>query len=226
MYLFVDESPSHDPTGRYIVGGCWCLSPYDDESEVLRSTIDGLRRRITSFSGTLKGERAPERLLDSVFTYLRNDAARTDRDHSLTSSDDSVYDGDLPWMHDSPVAFNFYDSDARIGDEIVRDYLGTSDGTVQQTLALASLVTPIATLPRRTTAAITEAVVIMDAETWERPAAALRSTVRQDSVRFLTKPDHDVPGIQFADAVANVRRRWLRHGECGRSMRVLAELSV
>lgn len=188
VYVFVDESPSHAPEGRYIVGGCWFLSKYNDDARILQSTLDKLRHNVEGTSGTLKGESTSESVLDDLFRYIRSNE-RSGGEGYLFGEDDSVFSDDLPWMHKSPIGFNFYDSHAKLGKELVDFYLGSSDATTQQVFALFSLITPVFSVPRQTTESISEVVVTLDADTWERPATTLRSELDTESVRFITKPD-------------------------------------
>ncbi len=221
VYVFIDESGNPSTSDCYTLAGVWCLTEYDDPSEILKPVRDQLANRVVNVGSELKGEMLTDAKLNSCLYFTRK---AIENDSSVVSTD--------VWQTNRPVAFTLYDSDSDTGRTIAEQHLGESaNATVTaQLLALASVTSPCLRLDEHSAVELSDRRIILDGNTWRRAGASLsaiyRSLAWTPRIEFSLRDSRNTPGIQLADLVAHARRRRLDSGDCSEAVNVINELRL
>lgn len=219
--IFVDESGNPSRRDCYILAGVWCLTEYDDLSEILKPTRDRIANRVVDTDGELKGEMLETTKLDSVLVFLRK----------VLGEDDSIVPNNV-WGTGSSVSFTLSDVDTDTGRGIVEWHLGESTNTAVtvQLIALASVTSPLLRLSRYASVDITEFHVALDSTTWKRAGNVLQGIYSSmewvPDVSFSYRDSRSTPGIQIADLAAHARRERLIAGDCIKGSSVVDEMRL
>lgn len=220
-YAFIDESGNPSISDCYTLACVWCLTEYDDPSEILKPLRDQLANRVVNVDGELKGEKMTDAKLNSCLYFTRRGI-----------EDDSSIISTNIWQTSRSVAFTVYDSDSDTGRTIAEQHLGESaNATVTaQLLALASVTSPCLRLDDHSVVEISDKRVILDGNTWRRAGESLsaiyRSLAWTPRIEFAYRESKNTPGIQLADLVAHARRRRLRSGGCSEAVNVINEMRL
>lgn len=218
LYIFIDESGNHSQGKNYAVAASWCVSRRTRTTNVLQSTRDSVAEHI-GVSGELKGSKTRPEDLDSVLPVLLD----------YGYDDGSISHSPVPWATSQPIRHTIHDVNPEVGKKIIGDLTGNPlDAPVTiQTLALASLLNPLFYPERLNESEFSKTKVVLDAETWRRPADNLQEAIESvnpaapDNLSFETRDSDSTPGIQISDLTAY---SWLRHrkrGDCTESARAV-----
>lgn len=226
LYVFVDESGEPNTDRCYAVAGCWVVSDRSNPNDVLMPTKDRLIATIegsehgTDSISELKGAATPPPVLDTLLSYLR----------SGIYDDSTIRQSKFPWQVNSPIRYTLHDVNSSAGADAVADIVGPQQtGETLQTLALASILSPLHHGRRIHTGEFDQVEVYLDAQVWQNPARRLTEVSNLTAndvqpVSFETRDSKGTPGIQLADLGAYSWRRNLLYADCETAASTLNDL--